>query len=938
MDLGTPTFEDNCMGSSVSNDAPSVFPVGVTVVTWTVVDASGNEATCEQLVTITDDENPTITCPTAVTQTADLGLCEATSVDLGTPTFDDNCMGSSVSNDAPSVFSVGVTVVTWTVVDASGNETTCEQLVTITDDEAPVAICQDITIILDDYGNASISPTDIDGGSYDACGVTLAIENGDFNCDDEGDNIVTLIVSDASGNVSTCDATVTVEHNVVVNPQFRLFGQTPWLFTNEGTAVEDDKVGLAAHPVDANGYQWTGPNGFTSNNRVVIFDPVTSDMAGEYTVIYTSPNGCMDTSFVVLTIECNPDNFICETDHFEPLATGTIVDTQIPGVTIFGHSTTTSENRAMIFDSDNPTGGDFDLGAGVGQILIISEDGDSSDPDDDVNGGIFEFDFEVDQYISFIDFLDVEHSGGFIKLFDSLGMQIGNFSIPVMGDANQATVDIYTSNVSFMEIYFVGSGAITDYCTNNMTQCMEEIEVEVCNEVHTETWNNGYGFFLDGGSDCLLSQWPLGSGNSAVRLRDNSNSSITRTNNIDLSNSGSVEVSFDYYVLSFENTEDFFFEYSLDGGSTWIEAGHWINGIDFVNNQAKTDELIIEDLFNSITQFRFRCDAGNNQDFLWLDNIVIVECEDDLCNPSELTCNNDHFEPLATGTIVDTQIPDVTIFGHSTRTTDNRAMIFDSDNPTGGDYDLGVGIGQILIISEDGDSNDPDDDVQGGTFDFDFEVDQYLTYVDLLDVEDPGGHIKLYNAQGLLIDFFSIPVMGDGNQARIDVNRSDVSFMEIYFVGSGAVTDYCITDMADCMEETDEDCSLVQEETWDAGYGFFIDGGSDCQLTNWPLEGGNTAVRLRDNSSTSFTRTNDIDLANSGFVEVSFDYYVFSFEGSEDFFFEYSLNGGSTWIEAGNWVHNVDFVNQQVYSEVVNISDVFTSNTCLLYTSPSPRD
>ena len=37
----------------------------------------------------------------------------------------------------------------------------------------------------------------------------------------------------------------------------------------------------------------------------------------------------------------------------------------------------------MIFDSANPTGGDQDLASDtLGGLLIISEDGDSSDPDD----------------------------------------------------------------------------------------------------------------------------------------------------------------------------------------------------------------------------------------------------------------------------------------------------------------------------------------------------------------------------------------------------------------------------------------------------------------------------------------------------------------------------------------------------------------------------
>lgn len=50
--LGAATVADDCSGASVSNDAPGVFPVGTTTVTWTAVDAAGNTATATQMVTV----------------------------------------------------------------------------------------------------------------------------------------------------------------------------------------------------------------------------------------------------------------------------------------------------------------------------------------------------------------------------------------------------------------------------------------------------------------------------------------------------------------------------------------------------------------------------------------------------------------------------------------------------------------------------------------------------------------------------------------------------------------------------------------------------------------------------------------------------------------------------------------------------------------------
>jgi len=52
VDLGTPVTGDNCGVATVTNNALESYPVGETTVTWTVIDNCGNEATCEQTVTV----------------------------------------------------------------------------------------------------------------------------------------------------------------------------------------------------------------------------------------------------------------------------------------------------------------------------------------------------------------------------------------------------------------------------------------------------------------------------------------------------------------------------------------------------------------------------------------------------------------------------------------------------------------------------------------------------------------------------------------------------------------------------------------------------------------------------------------------------------------------------------------------------------------------
>ncbi len=92
-------------------------------------------------------------------------------------------------------------------------------IVTVEDTISPSAVCQDITVQLDANGELTITSADIDGGSIDNCGIaTFEIDNGnttqDFDCTLVGTNTVTLTVTDVNGNISSCDAIVTVEDTI----------------------------------------------------------------------------------------------------------------------------------------------------------------------------------------------------------------------------------------------------------------------------------------------------------------------------------------------------------------------------------------------------------------------------------------------------------------------------------------------------------------------------------------------------------------------------------------------------------------------------------------------------------------------------------------------------------------------------------------------------
>jgi hypothetical protein len=87
--------------------------------------------------------------------------------------------------------------------------------VTVEDTIPPTALCQDITLQLDASGNGSITASDVDGGSNDACGIaSLSVTPNSFGCSDVGANTVTLTVLDSNSNSATCTANVTVEDTI----------------------------------------------------------------------------------------------------------------------------------------------------------------------------------------------------------------------------------------------------------------------------------------------------------------------------------------------------------------------------------------------------------------------------------------------------------------------------------------------------------------------------------------------------------------------------------------------------------------------------------------------------------------------------------------------------------------------------------------------------
>jgi len=131
----------------------------------------------------------------------------------------------------------------------------------------------------------------------------------------------------------------------------------------------------------------------------------------------------------------------------------------------------------------------------------------------------------------------------------------------------------------------------------------------------------------------------------------------------------------------------------------------------------------------------------------------------------------------------------------------NAAMIYDatcSGGCSGGDDDLRIPVlGQVLIVSEDLDSSDPDDlrGARGQTIRVDFRSlgvgPVGVSGLLVADVEpNEDGNVTLYGAAGEVIATVPIrPFLGDNNAFLVPTDVIDVAWLDVTLGGSGAIDD-----------------------------------------------------------------------------------------------------------------------------------------------------
>jgi hypothetical protein len=104
---------------------PAAYPVGVTTITWTATDASGNSASAQQTITVRDVEAPSLSVPNdfTVNATSPSGAVATYSVSAS-----DNVGVVSLVCEprSGSLFQIGYTDINCVARDAAGNSTARE--------------------------------------------------------------------------------------------------------------------------------------------------------------------------------------------------------------------------------------------------------------------------------------------------------------------------------------------------------------------------------------------------------------------------------------------------------------------------------------------------------------------------------------------------------------------------------------------------------------------------------------------------------------------------------------------------------------------------------------------------------------------------------------------------------------------------------------------
>ncbi|WP_299124200.1 LamG-like jellyroll fold domain-containing protein, partial [uncultured Winogradskyella sp.] len=445
-------------GLSVTIDASAVdmSTPGSYNVTYDVTDTAGNPATqVIRTVTVQDTTGPTIPNLPVIT-----GQCSAT---VPVPTTTDSCTGliTGTTSDPLTYNSQGSFAITWNFDDGNGNSINVVQNVVIDDTIDPVAVCQDITIPLDNItGTATITGAQIDNGSTDNCGtVNFNLSQSMFDCSNIGTNVIVLTVDDGNGNTDTCTATVTVTSPTITGGT--LVG---YLNNNQTPADADDLVEVTACPDEPQNATFT-LSGHTGN--VAYWESsndggVTWTTIANTTTTYTYTN-ILETTLIRAVVQigsCQANSSIVVVAVIPPDLPPTIIGPDT-FTSCLGDAVTVQVESSFAVNPEFNNGGQFDqanlpgwLVDGLDGVSGWSASGSNSVPTAwrGISNGNANNSSNITEGVRY------KNQG-----FGKFAITYGNFGTPAITTLETAvfnTLGLSTASLDFQSAYYLQAGAV----------------------------------------------------------------------------------------------------------------------------------------------------------------------------------------------------------------------------------------------------------------------------------------------------------------------------------------------------------------------------------------------------------------------------------------------------------------------------------------------
>ncbi len=492
----------------------------------------------------------------------------------------------------------------------------------------------------------------------------------------------------------------------------------------------------------------------------------------------------------------------------DPLPAGTIIKdlyTSEYGLTISTEITQEeggpiTDWGAMIFDSGNPTGDskDRDLGTpnranggpgssdkdqdiaaatnteSLSNVLILPErllePDDPFGPDDNALGGTFRLDWVEPVQLNSIGLLDITDDNSYIELYDAAGNLLKTIDIDGLGANTYQEEDLEGVKASRMDVVFVEESAAIasvdfskDYI-NNSTVRMPNVP-------------------------------GVGDGDPSTYTSPNPGIDIEKsTNHIDADTADTAAViapgqpiTWRYHVTNTGNVPFHYKDIIMTDDQGLIPM------LD-ATTDAGGDRILLPGETWMYTAFGITADLATQSD------TVVLDFE-----------TNGAGDALTSGNVIDNEFQDAYGLTISAPGHPYGTMIFDTANIKRSDKDLrtpGAGeefdaadfgpdntrpLGNVLILSEDGNSEIPDDDKFGGTFQFEWDEAVQVHSIDVMDIEEPGSQVITYDVSGSVVGTYDIAALGNNSVQTVPFQNEWITRMDVVFdsiespLASGAI-------------------------------------------------------------------------------------------------------------------------------------------------------